>query len=309
MKISLKIKAILLFLCLYGTAVNAQQDSQYTQYMYNTITVNPAYAGSRDVLSIFGMYRTQWIGLEGAPKTANFSVNMPMNERLGLGISVVDDRIGPSTESNLAADISYNIPLKNDYRLFFGIKASANFLNIDYTKLSIYNPNDINYQSKVDKQFSPNVGAGLYLHSKKGYVGLSTPFILETKHYDINNSTVEARENMHYYLIAGHVFDLSNSVKFKPAVLSKVVKGAPIQLDLSANFLFSDKFIFGAAYRWDAAVSGMVGFQITPGLLAGYSYDADTTNLGSYNSGSHEVFLRFELFKETPEKVISPRFF
>ena len=303
----INIKLSILFLFIIGTTVQAQQEAQFTQYMYNTISVNPAYAGSRDVLSVIGLYRTQWVGLEGAPKTATFALHSPVSERIGLGFSVVNDRIGPSDENNIAADLSYNIPVSENYRLFFGMKASANILNIDYTKLDIYNPTDPQYQNNVDRKFSPNIGAGLYLQSDKGYVGLSVPYMLETRHY--NHSTAsEAKEKMHYYVIGGYVFDLSSTVKFKPAVLTKVVVGAPLQVDLSANFLFNEKLILGAAYRWDAAVSAMAGFQITPGLLAGYAYDLDTTKLGNYNSGSHEIFLRFELFKNF-DKITSPRFF
>lgn len=297
----------LLLLLIIGTTVNAQQDAQFTQYMYNTIGINPAYAGSREVLSISGLYRTQWIGLEGAPKTATFALHSPISEKMGLGFSAVSDQIGPSDESNIAIDLSYNISVSRNYKLFFGLKATANLLNIDYTKLDIYNPNDPRFQFNVDDQFSPNIGAGIYLQSKKGYVGLSIPYILETKDY--NHSTAsQAKEQMHYYLIAGHVFDLSDNLKFKPAVLTKMVFGAPLQLDLSANFLIQDKLTLGAAYRWDAAFSGLVGFQISKGLFAGYSYDTDTTKLGDYNSGSHELFLRFELFKNQA-KYVSPRFF
>lgn len=307
LKTNIRNFAILLFITVTAVTMHAQQEAQFTQYMYNTVSVNPAYAGSRDVLSITGLYRTQWIGLEGAPKTGTFSLNSPLNDRLGLGFSVVNDRIGPSDENNLAVDFSYNIPLNDTYRLFFGMKASANLLNVDYTKLNIYNPNDPGFRENVDNKFSPNIGAGVYLQSEKGYVGLSVPYMLETSHY-IHSVTSDIKERMHIYLIGGYVFDLSPSLKFKPAVLAKAVIGAPLQVDVSANFLINDKFTLGAAYRWDAAISAMAGFQISPGLLAGYAYDFDTTNLGNYNSGSHEIFLRFEIFKYNLP-IINPRFF
>jgi len=299
----------MLLLLVIGSAikVNAQQEAQFTQYMYNTISVNPAYAGSRDVLSITGLYRTQWVGLEGAPKTATFSMNTPLGERVGLGLSVVNDRIGPSDENNIAADFSYNIPVGLTSRLYFGVKASANILNIDYTKLDMYNPSDSQYQFNVDNKFSPNIGAGVYFQAEKGYVGLSVPYLLETNHFK-NSTSTDLKEKMHSYLIGGYVFDLSESIQFKPAILTKMAIGAPLQVDLSANFLFNEKFTLGAAYRWDAAVSAMAGFQITPGLLVGYGYDFDTTNLGNYNSGSHEIFLRFEIFKGK-KPMINPRFF
>ncbi|MRX69319.1 type IX secretion system membrane protein, PorP/SprF family [Flavobacterium resistens] len=309
MKLKNKIQKYILLFLVAGCAMtaNAQQESQFTQYMYNTVSINPAYAGSRDVLSINGLYRTQWVGLEGAPKTATFSLNTPVNDRVGLGVSVLSDKIGPSSETGVSADFSYNIVLNDTYRLFFGLKGTANFLNIDYSKLEIYNPEDPNMQQNLDKKFSPNVGAGVYLQSDKAYVGLSVPSILETTQYN-HGAVSHVKEKMHAYLIGGYVFDLSTEVKFKPAVLLKATVGAPLQADVSANFLFSDKLTLGVAYRWDAAFSALAGFQITPGLMAGYAYDFDTTNLGNYNSGSHEIFLRFEVFKNN-QRIFNPRFF
>lgn len=286
----------------------AQQDSQYTNYMYNTVNVNPAYAGSRGVMSIFGLHRTQWVGLDGAPVTNTVSLNTPINNsNFGLGISFVNDRIGPSDENAISADISYSIQTSDTYKLSFGIKATANLLNVDYTKLNIYDPTDIQFQNNIDNKFSPNIGAGVYFHSDKLYAGLSVPNFLETEHFD-DNVAATAKERMHYYLIGGYVFDLTENIKFKPAFLSKVVNGAPLQLDLTANFMFNEKFVLGAAWRWDAAVSGLVGFQATSNWFIGYGYDAETTKLANYNSGSHEIFLRYE-FKGKSEKVVSPRFF
>lgn len=285
-----------------------QQDSQYTNYMYNTININPAYAGSRGMLSIFGLHRAQWVGLDGAPVTNSFSMNTPVNNsNIGLGLSFVNDRIGPSDENSISADISYSINTSYSYKLSFGIKATANLLNVDFTKLNIYNPNDILTQTNIDNKFSPNIGAGIYFHSDRLYAGLSVPNFLESTHY-VNNTYSTAKERMHYYLIGGYVFDLSPSFKFKPAFLTKVVSGAPLQVDLTANFMFVDKFVFGAAYRWDAAVSGLIGFQATESWFIGYGYDAETTKLANYNSGSHEIFLRYE-FKNKSDKVVSPRFF
>ena len=301
---------VLLFIATLG-GVNetfAQQDSQYTNYMYNTINVNPAYAGSRGVASIFGMHRTQWVGLDGAPVTNVASINTPINNsNVGLGISFVNDRIGPSDENAISADISYTIQTSETYKLSFGIKGTANLLNVDYTKLNISDPTDPQFQNNIDNKFSPNIGAGIYFHSDKLYAGLSVPNFLDTEHYD-DNATATARERMHYYFIGGYVFDLSPSVQFKPAFLSKVVSGAPLQVDLTANFMFNEKFVLGAAYRWDAAVSGLVGFQVNQSWMIGYAYDAETTKLANYNSGSHEIFLRYE-FKGKSEKAVSPRFF
>jgi len=302
---------MLLFLAILGN-VNltfAQQDSQYTNYMYNTIAINPAYAGTRGVVSIFGLHRTQWVGLDGAPVTNNVSIHTPIStSNIGLGLSFVNDRIGPVDENTISLDFAYRVQTSENSTLSFGLKGTANLLNVDYTKLNIYDPTDVNFQNNIDNKFSPNFGAGVYWYSDKHYVGFSIPNFLETKHYDDNNQASLARERMHYYIMGGYVFDIGGDFKFKPAVLSKLVSGAPLQLDLTANFMYAEKFILGAAYRWDAAVSVLAGFQINNQILIGYAYDMETTKLANYNSGSHEIFVRFELFKNF-NKVYSPRFF
>lgn len=307
-------KTIIRFVLLLATITSyAQQDAQFTQYMYNTINVNPAYAGSRETMSIFALHRTQWVGLDGAPVTNAASINTPINgSNLGLGVSVVNDRIGPSDENNIAVDLSYTIHTSDRFKLSFGVKGTANLLNIDFNKLNQYDKNDFVFETNIDNKFSPNIGAGVYLHSDNSYIGLSVPQLLETKHFDRyagagSNSHV-AKENMNLYLIAGHVFDLSYNVKFKPALLTKYVQGAPLQVDVSGNFLINEKFTAGIAYRWSAALSAMVGFQATDSWFIGYGYDLETTRLGMYNSGSHEIFLRYELFNKY-DKMISPRFF
>lgn len=302
-------KGYIVFVVLLPIVVNAQQDPQYTQYMYNTINVNPAYAGSREVLSIFGMYRTQWIGLEGAPDTGVFSAHSPVGKQVGLGVTFMNDRIGISEESTISADFSYTIPMSSDesYKLALGLKGTGHLLNVDFTKLNIWNPNDP-HLNNISNRFSPNVGAGAYLYSDSFYFGLSVPNMLETKHYNDNDRESLASERMHGYLISGYVLDMSANVKLKPAVMLKAVKGAPLQIDLSANALFYEKFTLGVAWRWQAALSAMAGFQVTDGWFIGYSYDAETTKLANYNSGSHEIFLRYEFVKKV-DRVVSPRFF
>ncbi|MFC4476640.1 type IX secretion system membrane protein PorP/SprF [Flavobacterium chungangensis] len=302
-------KKLILVFMFFSIVSNAQQDAQYTQYMYNTIEVNPAYAGSRGALSVFGLYRTQWVGLDGAPETSTFSVNTPLNNTdLGLGVSLVNDKIGPTVENTLSADLSYTIPTSDTWNLSFGIKGTANLFNIDINKLSYEDQDDPQFQNLKNK-FSPNVGAGLYFHSDRAYVGLSVPNFIETNRYDSDDVAI-FKEKINYYLIAGYVFNLDRLeyIKFKPALMTKMVEGAPLQVDVSGNFMFNDKFVLGLAYRWSASVSAMAGFQVTKGMYIGYGYDHETTRLRKYNSGSHEVFLRFEFFNNY-NKMISPRFF
>lgn len=294
-------------------ALFGQQDAQFTQYMYNTIHVNPAYAGSREVISIFGLYRNQWLGIDGAPITATASINGPINNsNIGLGLSFMNDKIGPLTDSSISADISYFFRTSKNFKLAFGVKATANLLNIDFTQLNIYNAEDLTIQNNIDHEFSPNIGAGLYLYSNRSYLGLSIPNFFETKHFDESisnsNSVFLAKERLHYYLIGGHVFDLNPNLKFKPAFLTKIVQGAPLQLDVSANILIQEKLNLGLAYRFNAALSALLGFQVNQSWFVGYAYDFDTTNIGNYNSGSHEIFLWYEFFNHF-DRIVSPRFF
>lgn len=286
---------------------HAQQDAQFTQYMYNTININPAYAGSRGALSIFALHRDQWVGLDGAPKTNTISVNTPINNsNVGLGVSLVNDKIGPTNENQFSVDLSYTVPTSETWKLSFGIKGTADIFNLDVTKLNPETQGDPQFQN-LNNDFSPNIGAGIYWHSDNAYIGLSVPNFIQTNRYDDNDVAIY-KDKINYYLMGGYIFDFSQEVKFKPAVLTKMVEGAPLQVDVSANFLFFEKLTLGVAYRWDLAVSAMAGFQLTDGLYLGYAYDNETTRLRNYNSGSHEIFLRFEFFKNNG-KMTTPRFF
>ena len=305
----MKLRLIILGLLLNSFFAIAQQEAQYTQYMYNTANINPAYVGSRGSLSALIMHRTQWVGLEGAPVTNVATISSPLgiSQRFGLGVSFVNDKLGPSDNNVISVDLSYYVPTSENFKLAFGVKGTADMFNVDFNKVKLFNPNDNLNRENIDNRFSANVGAGLYWYSDKTYLGVSVPYILENHYYD-NDIQYVASERMHFHILAGHVFDLSKELKFKPSVLSKVVQGAPLQVDLSANFLFFDKLTLGAAYRWSAAVSAMAGFQLSDSWMIGYAYDKETTRLGNFNSGSHEIFLRYELFRKF-DKVVSPRFF
>ena len=306
----------LLFIGILSTGLFAQQDAQYTQYMYNTLSVNPAYAGSRGQLSFAGLYRSQWVGLDGAPETFTLNLHSPIrNSRLGYGISIVNDNIGDGVvqETYLDAVVSYTIDVSMDAKLSFGLKAGGNMLNLDFNGLTNLDQEVVN-QNNIDNKFTPNFGLGVYYHTDKFYAGVSAPNVLESEYFDNDNSgegvNFLSAERMNIYLITGYVFDIGPDLQFKPALLTKAVSGAPLQVDLSASFLFAEKFSFGAAYRWDAAVSGLVGFQVTDQIMLGLAYDREVTELGGtqFNDGSFEVFLRLELLKSF-QRTISPRFF
>lgn len=298
--------SVLLFI---GIGAIAQQDAQYTQYMYNTVSINPAYAGSRGQMSIAALHRSQWVGLDGAPVTQTLNIHSPIGYKgLGMGFSIVNDQIGPTSETNFDMDFSYTIKMEKEARLSFGLKGSVNLLDIRFSELNQFT-SDQTLQQDIDNRLSPNVGAGIYYHTNKFYTGLSVPRFLETSHFE-ESSLSTAKEQMNFYFITGYVWDLSSTVKFKPTILSKISQGAPLQVDVSANFMLNDKFILGAAYRWDAAVSGMVGFNISDGFLLGIAYDRETTALGSaaFNDGSFEVILRYD-FISFKDNLKSPRFF
>lgn len=306
----------ILFLFLV-TVCTAQQNAQYTQYMYNTQIINPAYSGSREMLSFGLLGRTQWVSVNGSPESGTFTVNSPIGlyENMGLGLSIVHDRIGPSAESNITADYAYRIDVSRNGKLSFGLKAGVDVLNIDYSELTIFDEIDPLFQNNVDNRLQPQVGIGLYFNTDRFYMGASVPNFLRTQHFDgsvlegdnVNTDDI-ALERLHYFLIAGYVFDLNPNLKFKPATLFKAVGGSPLQWDFSANFLFNEKFTLGASYRWSASLSALAGFQITDSLFIGMAYDYETTEIEQFSDGSYEVFLRFDIFNKS-DRILTPRFF
>lgn len=289
------------------TNIQAQQDPQYTQYMYNTSSVNPAYAGSRGNGIITAIGRTQWVGFEGAPNTQNISYDTPIGDSgLGLAINLMNDEIGPSNEIYLDANLSYTVITGEEGNLAFGLRLGGRILNIDWTKGKV-NENEQILEENINK-FLPTIGAGIYYYEPEWYVGLSVPNILRNEHYDAENPIGEsATERMHFFLIAGYVYDINEDLKFKPAALLKAVSGAPLSLDVSANLLFNEKFRIGLGWRWNDSLSALLGFQISEKLLIGYSYDLTTSNYNVTNSGTHEIMLQYELLKNTTYR--SPRFF
>lgn len=308
-----RLSVFVLLLVLGFTSLDsvAQQDPHYTQYMYNMNIVNPAYAGSRGTLSIGLLGRTQWVGLDGAPKTLTGVIHAPVGKNLGAGFSAIVDEVGPVKEQNIYADISYTISLSEEGRLAFGLKGGITLFNTDFTNITLpQTPRgaDEFFDDNINRSF-PNFGAGVYYYNEKFYVGLSAPNFLETLHFEKENNTItRAAEETHYFLTSGYVFDLSQTTKFKPSVMLKGVQGSPLSVDVSANFLFNDRLEVGANYRLDDSVSLLANFGVTPSLRIGYAYDLTTTNLGNYNSGTHEAFLLWDI-DFSKKNLKSPRFF
>lgn len=292
---------------LMGIVVQGQQDPQYTQYMYNTLNVNPAYAGSRGHLSALVMHRSQWVGINGAPTTQVLAVDGPVGKNVGLGLVLTNDALGPANEFFIDGNFSYTLRLNDtDKRLSFGLKAGGRLFNVDFTEGSTQNP-DIAFQNNIENKFFPTIGAGVYYHNSKGYLGLAVPNFFSEEHYN-GQEQVIATERLHYFLIGGKIFNMTPDVQFKPAFFVKWVPGAPIIADISANAMIRETLTFGVAYRWDDSFSGLFGLQISPDLSVGYAYDLTTTDLTDYTSGTHEIFLRYE-FKTVEKRLKSPRFY
>ncbi|TMM57312.1 type IX secretion system membrane protein PorP/SprF [Maribacter algarum] len=307
---------ILILFFLIGLQSYTQQEAQYTQYMYNTLSINPAYAGSRDGLTLTALYRNQWIGVGGAPETQTLTFDTPLGNlsNSGIGVSIVNDKIGPIQETYFDIDYSYTMLISKKGKLAFGLKAGGHLLNIDFETLNEYSSNDVLIDDNIDNKFSPNFGLGAFYYTNNFYLGLSAPNILETKHFDksaddTNGFTSLASERINLYLISGYVFQLNPNLKFKPAGLVKLVTGAPLQVDISTNFLIKEKLTLGLAYRWGSGVSAQAAYRIKQSFLLGFAYDWEPSSLGAtqFNAGSYELVLRVELFNK--RKIVYPRFF
>jgi type IX secretion system PorP/SprF family membrane protein len=308
-------KKITIFLAfgflLFFNETNAQQDPQYTQYMYNMNVVNPAYAGSRGTLSLGLLGRSQWTSVDGAPKTLTFDVHAPLGKKVGVGLSVIADEIGPAKETNIYADFSYTLTTSEEGRLAFGLKGGVTLLNVNLLDVVLpqtSNAGDPVFDENINDTF-PNFGAGVYYYTNKWYAGFSVPNILKSEHLDKDNINTKASEEVHYFLTGGYVFDLSSTLKFKPSLMFKGVTGAPVSIDINANFLMYDRFEVGASYRIEDAVSLLFNFGVTPDFRIGYAYDYTISEFSnSQTGGSHEIILLYDI-DFSKKNLKSPRFF
>ena len=290
--------------------VKAQQEPLYTQYMFNTVSVNPAYAGTRNAMNIISLSRIQWAGLEGAPRTHNITMHTPLNNyKMGLGFSVVSDNIGPVNNFYFNVNYAYRVNITEKMVLSMGVKGGIYNYKVGLNELNV-GDTDAAFTGNLEQKFQPNAGAGLYLYSDKWYAGLSIPKLVQT---DLSGERTTASNlaslKRHYFLMAGYVLDINTNFKFKPSMINKVVEGAPPSTDVTAQVLYLEKYWLGATYRWGDAVAFLANIQINKQLMVGYSYDFTTSNLNSYNRGSHEILLSYDLDGFLNKKVISPRFF
>lgn len=308
-------KKITIFLAfgflLFFNETKAQQDPQYTQYMYNMNVVNPAYAGSRGTLSLGLLGRSQWTSVDGAPKSFTFNAHAPLGKKVGVGISVVSDEIGPAKEQNIYADFSYTLTTSDVGRLAFGLKGGVTLLDVNLLDVVLpqtSSAGDPVFDENINDAF-PNLGAGVYYYTDKWYASFSVPNILKSEHLDKDNINTKAAEEVHYFLTGGYVFDLSSTLKFKPSLMFKGVAGAPVSVDINANFLLYERFELGASYRVDDAVSLLFNFGVTPDFRIGYAYDYTISEFSNSNTGgSHEIILLYDV-DFSKKNLKSPRFF
>ncbi|MCE4564837.1 type IX secretion system membrane protein PorP/SprF [Maribellus sp. CM-23] len=307
------IKALgILAIALTTFTSNAQQDPMYTQYMFNTQTINPAYAGTWESVGFMALARNQWTGWNGAPETFTFSLQAPLrNERVALGLNVIGDKVGMVKRFDISADYSYLVPISERTNLRLGLKGGfVNYTN-NLQDYSIIDPNDPNFIGRISS-VKPNFGVGAFLYSKRAYLGFSVPRVLNVKlDSDMQSAAVQA-EIRHYFLIAGAVFDLGEDVKFKPTMLSKASftseTGTPLQMDFSGNFLIKEKLWLGAMYRTGSSYGFIAQWIFDKKLRVGYAIDFATNNIKHHNNGTHEIMVSYEL-KFRKEEVVSPRYF
>lgn len=296
--------------------VNAQQDPQFTHYMYNMNVINPAYATqTTGIVNLGGFYRTQWVGAVGAPKSATIFAHTPVSEKIELGLSFANDEIGDVVKENsMYADFAYVVPVSDKNKISFGVKGGLTIFETNFNGFQLTDIQaDFAFTNNINQKF-PNVGVGTYFFSDKYYIGFSAPNLLTTKHIDSKNGIKSTGvEAVHYFVTGGYVFNLNEEYKFKPAFMAKGVSGAPLSIDLSANILINNKLELGIGYRLDDSVNALINMYVTPKVRFGYAYDYISSNIGRYSSGTHEVFLLFDIGSKTETKKggydKSPRFF
>lgn len=299
---------ILLLFCVWNAS--AQQDPMFTQYMHNPVSINPAYAGSRGTLNFVSIYRQQWVGMDGAPKTLTLSINSPfLNYNVGVGLSLIYDQIGPTKQTGIYADYSYRLKVTSQVKLAFGLKGGVYIYDINLLNLLGSQNDDHIALFGVRKMYLPNFGVGSYLYSDQFYVGFSIPKMLQNSLSDDQNTlSYVNREERHFFLTAGFVTTISENIKFKPSTVMRIVSGSPLSVEFSAVFILNDRLWLGGMYRLGDSVGSMVKFDLTSQLSIGYSYDLTNSGLSSYNQGTHEVYISYD-FAFKNKKILLPRYF
>jgi type IX secretion system PorP/SprF family membrane protein len=289
-------------------SANAQQEAQYSQYMFNGLFINPAYAGSREHASMSVIGRTQWTGFPGAPQSQAFTLHGPSASlKSGFGLVISNDAVGPIATTGLSAQYAYRIKFDATHTLALGLQGGLDYYRTDFAGLRIENPSDQSFNQPDVRRWLPNAGAGIYFTSKKAYIGASVPRLIRNRLSNLNTDTV-ARQFRHCFVTAGMVLNLSNTLKLRPSFLAKFSGAGGPQADLNLSLLIKDRIWIGASYRTEDALVFMAELWATPQLRIGYAYDATLSQLRKYSQGSHELMLAFD-FAFKKGKVVSPRYF
>lgn len=296
---------ILIIFVVFVNKLEAQQDPMFSQYMFNTLSLNPAYAGSAKLISATAITRHQWMGIDGAPQTQTFVIHAPLKHQLGGGISILRDQAGPVNNLSAQANISYHVNITQKTRLFFGLMGGVNSLSVRLTELQNVGFEDVSFSQNI-QTYKPVFGFGVYLSNPKGYLGISAPNLIETNYNTSPSAFLQHKR--HYFLIAGYIQDLNKNVKFRPSIMFRYVNNAPLSAEVTANFILKDLIWLGAMYRFQDAAGALFGFQITPQLRFGYSYDYSLNALRGNQNGSHELMINYD-FSFKPMKYVSPRYF
>jgi type IX secretion system PorP/SprF family membrane protein len=306
--------ALVLVTSLGSLTISAQQDPMFTHYMYNTLSVNPGYAGSRDALTVTALHRSQWVGFKGAPITQTLTMHGPLrNGHVGLGLSVLNDKIGPSNNTSIVGDFAYIMKLNAKSKLALGLSAGVNIFQADLSSRDLDQTNDVVFQNNVRNHVTPNFGFGVYYSRERFYAGISVPYLLENNYTAIttqSGNTFVGKEQRHYFFIAGTLIHMGDNLDFKPTTFIKMTSGAPVEGDLTASFIIKKRLLLGAMFRTGDAFGALVGVDITDQFHVGYSYDwSYGLKTGKYNGGSHEIVLRYDFLFFGKKQIHSPRYF
>jgi type IX secretion system PorP/SprF family membrane protein len=301
---------IIISLFFTHTAI-AQTEPMYSQYMYNMLGVNPAYAGNREATSLNFFQRRQWVGIAGAPQTTSVSVDGASNDhKFGWGVQLYDDKLGVEKADGANLMLSTHIQVSEKGILSGGLSLGLMNYRIDLMNVQgRFTPSDPAFYANFNK-WLPDVGLGIYYHTDKFYAGLSVPNVLKSRlsAFDVMNSGIQKANSTHLFFTTGYVLDVSDEVKIKPSTMIKAVSGAPIEADLNTNVWLKDVIGLGFSYRTGDAMVGMAEAQINENLRVGYAYDMTISPLKYYNNGSHEMMVRYE-FGNNKSKVKSTRYF
>ncbi|SFB27066.1 type IX secretion system membrane protein, PorP/SprF family [Flavobacterium swingsii] len=287
-----------------------QNDPKLSIFNFNPLFYNPAYAGSSDGLNIVGMYATQWVGFEGAPKTQFLTIHTKNENRpIGYGIDFSNDQAGVTREYNIEGNFAYYLNLNQKYNLAFGLKAGLNSNSVDLDLLKRLNPEEEIFGSEKLRNDTPTVGVGFNFYSNRLFVGLSAPNVLGVKYYNPNYSYITAKKRNYYYLTAGYKINLDYEFTLTPSILVRETQGAPISALTSLNFNWREKYLTGLNFDYNSSIGAYFAANVLENFKVGYSYDLSIKKFSNYNGGNHTLFLTYTLYNQNSGEKCSCKLF